>query len=158
MDSWPQDDRDFQIPSNETDKNKKGGGRKGSNKRTDYLTNAYPNLKQGMAGAATLVKQPGGNKLEWSFLQDYNKPGKPIGLDREMLLTGLSDKEWKLAGSSVAKVFPNTRCAPFPKSQHTAKQKSEQGVRFICSSPLSNSNSRIGQFPPDSSPRHRDSL
>jgi hypothetical protein len=81
MDSWPRDDRVFQIPSSETDKDRKGGGRKGSNKRADYLTNAYPNLKQGMAGAATLVKKPGSNQLEWSFLQDRNKPGQSIALD-----------------------------------------------------------------------------
>ncbi|KAH6918486.1 hypothetical protein BKA70DRAFT_18342 [Coprinopsis sp. MPI-PUGE-AT-0042] len=115
MDSWPRDDQGLQISSNETDKDKKGRGRKGSNNRADYLTNAYPNLKQGMAGAATLVKKPGSSQLEWSFLQDIQKP----------------QSEWKLASSSVAKVFPNTRPVPLPKARHTAKQKSEQGANFL---------------------------
>ncbi|EFI28365.1 hypothetical protein CC1G_13899 [Coprinopsis cinerea okayama7 len=102
MDSWPRDDR-------ESRKSTSGDGGK---KKVENITNGFPNLRQGMVGAATLVKKSG--RLEWSFVQDSSSS---------------QAKAWRVATSSS--IFPNTRAPVLPQPTLTARQQGELQANFL---------------------------
>ncbi|TFK30016.1 hypothetical protein FA15DRAFT_663336 [Coprinopsis marcescibilis] len=103
MDAWPQDTRDSRITSSTYIRSK--------GDRSEYIGNAYPHIRQGMAGAATLVKKAG--RLEWSFLKDPTAKAR----------------SWKL--TETHNIFPCTRAPPFSKPTQTIKQRAEHGANFL---------------------------